>query len=140
MWLPKKERKLLAIYAERAKNSGIACEVSSEEIIRLLDLRDELELFRLKTKLEFKGMLTFSTCERPRRVKYEDGKPAGTEEYGEPKIFLTEEGYNIGLKYCTILGTFELWSRDNIWFWVVLGVVISSIGILTTILVSLIKD
>ena len=140
MWLPKKERKLLAIYAERAESSSKTCMVSDSELIRLLDIERVRELFNLKSKLRFRGMLTFSTSERPRKVKFENGKPAGTEEYGEPQIFLSEEGYNIGLKYGTRLGTFELWSRENMWFWVILGVVISSIGILTTILVALIKD
>ena len=77
--------------------------------------------------------------ERPRKAKYENGIPSGTEEYGEPQIFLTEKGYNIGLKYGTILGKFELWSRENIWFWVVLGVFISALGIATTIAVALIQ-
>lgn len=138
MWLPKKERELLAIYAERAESYGKACEISNDELIKTLGLKDERELLTLKSKLEFRGLLYFSTCERPKRAKYTNGKPAGTEEYGEPQIFLQENGYNIGLKYGTILGKLELWTRENIWFWVILSVVIGIIGVLTTIIIAII--
>jgi len=137
VWLPTKERKLLAIYAERAESYGKAFMVSNEEIIKFLNLKDERELFNLESKLWFKGFLNFPPSDKPRKEKYENGKPAGTEEYGEPQISLTDKGYNIGLKYGTI---FELWSRENIWFWVVLGVFISALGIGTTIAVAFIKD
>ncbi|MBN1805652.1 MAG: hypothetical protein JW837_10405 [Sedimentisphaerales bacterium] len=140
MWLPKKERELLAIYAERAESYGKACEISNDELIRTLGLESEEELFTLKSKLEFRGLLCLSTYERPKRVKHINGKPAGTEEYGEPQIFLNENSYNIGLKYGAILGKLELWTRENIWFWVVLSVVIGIIGILTTIIIAIIQD
>ena len=59
MWLSKNERKLLAIYAERAESYGKSCEVGNEEIIRLMNLKDERELINLKSKLEFLRLLIF---------------------------------------------------------------------------------
>ncbi len=131
----------MAIYAKRVESKGKACEVSDEELIKSLSLeKGEHELHALKFKLMRKGLLHFSTLERPRRTKHVNGKPAGTEEYGEPQIFLSEQGLNLARKYASLCGTFELWCRENIWFWVVLSAILSALGIFITILLALLKD
>jgi len=133
MWLTRRERKLLAIYAKRSESYNKDCEVSDSDLIKSLSLRDVRELISLKSRLKGRGLLTFSSLDRPRREKHENGKPVGSEEYGEPRISLSEQGFFIGRKCGTTLGIFELWSRENVWFWVALSALLSAIGILVTI-------
>ena len=102
-------------------------------MIALLSLKDVRELISLKSRLKGRGLLGFSSLDRPTREKHQNGKPVGPEEYGEPRTFLSEQGFFIGRKCGTTLGIFELWSRENVWFWVVLSALISVIGILVTI-------
>jgi len=133
MWLPRKERRLLAIYAKRSESYNKDCEVSDSDLIKLLALRDVRELISLKSRLKGRALLSFSSLDRPRREEHENGKPVGSEEYGEPRVSLSEQGFFIGRKCGSTLGIFELWSRENVWFWAVLSVLISAIGILVTI-------
>ena len=51
MWLPRKERKLLAIYAKRVEGHNKDCEVSNDDLIALLSLKDVRELISLKSSL-----------------------------------------------------------------------------------------
>jgi len=52
----------------------------------------------------------------------------------------TPGGYDLGKKYSSKIGTLGIWFTEYLWFLVVLSVVIGIIGVLTTIIIAIIKD
>lgn len=132
MWLPKRERNLLAAYASIAEINNKACEVSDNEIVKSLGLRDLRELYVLKTRLKRRDLLAFSTLDNSKK---DDSNPKyfETGDGKSPSTFLTEQGLLIGRKYCTNIGTFELWSRANLWFWFFVAIVLCVIALFITL-------
>jgi len=46
----------------------------------------------------------------------------------------TPGGYDLGKKYSSKIGTLGVWFTEYLWFWVILGVIISFVGLLVAIL------
>ncbi|MBW7988525.1 MAG: hypothetical protein FVQ84_00655 [Planctomycetes bacterium] len=59
---------------------------------------------------------------------------------GYIKLGFTSGGYDLGKKYNSKIGTLGIWVTEYLWFFVVLSVVIGIIGVLTTIIIAIIKD
>jgi len=130
MWLPKRERNLLATYALSAEADSRACEISDNELVKSLQLRDLRELYMLKTRLKRRDLLKFSTVNSS--IKDVQDSPELYEQ-AQPNTFLTEQGLLIGQKYCTNIGTFELWSRANLWFWLFAAIILCVTALLIAI-------
>ena len=140
MWLRRKsERKLLTHYAKSVCGAGEKYEISDEDLMKLLRLCKVDDLHNIKRNLHKLKLIvctdlgkkeTYLTVKQRKVIK----------ESEKPVIRMTEEGFRLGRKYASLYGTFELWCRENIWFLVVLSVVIGIIGVLTTIIIAIIKD
>lgn len=59
---------------------------------------------------------------------------------GQIEVELTQEAIILGRKYSSKIGTIGVLFTEYLWFWVVLSVLIGAIGVLTTILVAILKD
>ena len=132
MWLPKRERNLLAAYASIVEINSKACEVSDNEIVNSLGLKDLRELYVLKTRLKRRDLLAFSTLDNSKKDS-SNPKSSETGDCNNPSTFLTEQGLLIGQKYCTNIGTFELWSRANLWFWFFVVILLCIIALFVTL-------
>jgi len=60
-------------------------------------------------------------------------------EYNDITLRLTLEGYDLGRKYCSKPHTILLWCSEYK-VWIILGVIIGLAGIITSILVAILKD
>ena len=139
MVVSKNDRKLLAHYAKNVGEPGEEYEISDEDLMKLLGLCKVDDLRDIKRHLHELKLIVCSNLDK----KVADLTVRGqrvTKESEHPVIRMTEEGYRLGCKYGTWRGRFELWCRENIWFWVVLGAAISAIGILVTIVVAIITN
>ncbi len=55
---------------------------------------------------------------------------------GQIEVELTQEAIFLGRKYSSKIGTIGVLFTEYLWFWVVLGVIISLIGVIVTILMA----
>lgn len=140
MWLRRKsERKLLAHYAKNVYKAGEKYEISDEDLMKLLRLCNVDDLHNMKRDFHELKFIVCSNLGKEKIVLTVKGRQE-IKETENPVIRMTEEGFRLGRKYARLYGTFEIWCRENIWFLVFLGVVIGAIGVLTTIIIAIIKD
>lgn len=140
MWLHQKsERKLLAHYAKNVDRADEEYEISDEYFMKSLHLCKVDDLHDMKRNLHKLKLIVCTSLGKKETVLTVKGRQE-IKESKNPVIRITDEGFRLGRKYGSLWGTFELWCRENLWFLVVLSVLIGAIGVLTTIIIASIKD
>ncbi len=119
MWLPKDERKLLAHYYQEPYESG-------------MDARGDFFLSKLERCLRGvnarnRAIITSNTLHRRKFIAFLNHR-------GDViTVQLSLDGYDLGRKYSTNLGTFwELCKEYKLW--IILGVITGLVGLMVTIL------
>ena len=132
VWLPKDERKVLAHYAKNVGGAGQEYEIGDEDVMKSVHLRKVDDLHNIKRNLHKLKLIVCTNLGRKETDLTVKGRKV-IKESENPVIRMTQEGLRLGRKYATLWGTFELWCRENIWFWVILGVLIAIIALVVTI-------
>jgi hypothetical protein len=125
MWLPKDERVLLSYYYSQIGWAGI-CQRDPSELEKVLRERkdqakgevNEEYVMNVVKSLRKHGLIT-------NHHKVRDS--------GQIEIELTQKAINLGKKYNSKIGTLGVWFTEYMWFWIILSVLISLIGVIVTI-------
>jgi len=125
MWLPKDERNVLRYLYNRLSRDAIAgtvklqlkdftqCDLDTNRCINIAKFLASIDLLKL-------DVVNFPS--------------------GYIMIGFTSSGYDLGRKYSSTIGTLGIWFTEYLWFLVVLSVALGIIGVLTTIIIAVIKD
>jgi hypothetical protein len=119
MWLPKDERKVLALYYEKLHGSGVEArgQVFISELEKCLPGKDKrIRAKRASETLQKRNLLAF----------YNDQGDAIT-------VQLSLEGFDLGRKYNFKRQTFLLWCNEYK-VWIIVGLIISLVSVLVAIL------
>lgn len=119
MWLPKEERKVLACYYKEFHESAVkeGGRVFMSELEKCLSGKDKrIRAKRASETLQKRNLLAF----------YNDQGDAVT-------VRLSLEGFDLGRKYSSKLHTFLLLCNEYK-VWIILGLIISFVGVLIAIL------
>ena len=161
MWLPKDERKLLSYYYREINKVETEQRFEIRDLIKALGKKEQSGQSKTKSEiilntyntlenvnnlLSQRGLITWKNLD-PTSISVLQELPKTSEALSWPEntnvnlhIILTIEGYNLGKKYNSKIGTLGIWFTEYLWFLVVLSVVIGIIGVLTTIIIAIIKD
>jgi hypothetical protein len=152
MWLPKDERKLLRYYYRQINRIDTDQTFEIRDLIKALGKKEQSG--PPKTKREI-ILDTYNTLENVNNlltqrdlIKWKNLDPnsiSAAHSYDHPTsqvlfentkvnlcITLTIKGYDLGIKYDSRLGTAWVWCNEYK-LWIILGVIISLIGVLVAI-------
>ncbi len=135
MWLPKDERRLLSLYTRKVMQAEEKIEISDEELVESLNLQGVNSLHDLKRDLHEKGLIKCTNLGRETTVLNVNGRNVPKESQ-YPVIRMTKQGFELGQKYNSWWGNFELFSKEYMWLRIVLSAIISLIGVIVTIIIA----
>lgn len=118
MWLPKDERNVLAYYYKELHESGVKTrgQIFLSKLEKCLSKNNKRNRVKIASKmLKQRDLLDF----------FNDQNEAVT-------VQLSLDGYDLGRKYSSRLGTAWVWCNEYK-IWIILGVVIGAITLLVTI-------
>jgi len=131
MWLAKEERRLLAYYAKRAGQPSGNWRISDDELIRLMKFPSTEHLHNVKRKLKDKGLVDFTYLEKHADSLNVIGRAVPIEL--EPNVMVTQDGFDLGMEYTKLFGTFRVWCKEYYWLWAFIAALASIIGIIISI-------
>ena len=132
MWLPKDVRILLTYYYSQAGGACV-CQRDPIDLMNALCQRKKQkckEIQKSKQVNETYVMNLLKSLQKHGFIEY----VKIVRDTGQIEVKLTQEAINLGKKYSSKISTFGVWFTEYLWFWVVLSVVISAIGVLIAIL------
>jgi len=126
MWLPEDERILLSYYYSQIGCAGI-CQRDPSELENAL--REQTK--RAKEQIDERYVMNvIKSLRKHGLIKYHHK----VRDTGQIEVELIQEAINLGRKYSSKIGTLGVWFTEYMWFWIVLSVIISLIGVIVTIL------
>ncbi len=128
MWLPKDKRRLLSYYHSQVGCAGI-CQRDPSELENALHAKTK----QTKDRIDEKYVMNVIKSLRKHGLIKSQSKVSDT---GQIEVELTQEAINLGRKYSSKIGTLGVWFTEYIWFWIVLSVIISLIGVIVTIIIA----
>lgn len=132
MWLPKDQRILLSYYYSQGR-PGHICQRDPNTLIKELRERKEQkkkEIVKSKQVDEKYVMDVLRSLQKHGLIR--DVKKV--RDTGQIEVKLTQEAIKLGRKCDSKIGTLGVWFTEYLWFWVILGVIISFVGLLVAIL------
>ena len=135
MWLPKEERKLLKYCYDKSKKVGETFEAPIYEIMKALGFKEK-EASTQTTEAKWDMAFNVINNLKDRGIihyEYEQEDLFGF------KISLTLKGLDLGRKYSSKSHTILLWCNEYK-IWVIISTIIALAGIITSILVAILKD
>jgi len=122
MWLPKDERILLAFCCTKINRGEAPFNIAHQELVQELNSKgikaDRQLVHETLFRLQNRSLLRWGSAL--------DGNGVGITFY--------QQGYDLGRKYRTKRGRFELWCKEYVWLIIFLTMVISTLTLLVTIL------
>jgi hypothetical protein len=122
MWLPKDERTLLAFCCTKVSRGEAPFDLTHHELIEELNSKG----IKADTQLVHEALFRLQNRNLLRWTSTLNGNGAGITFY--------QQGYDLGRKYSTKRGRFELWCKEYLWLIIFLTMVISTLTLLVTIL------
>jgi hypothetical protein len=126
MWLPKDERILLRYYYSQGRADNI-CQRDPDTIIKELREKKKQKGKHIDETFVMNVLRALQKHALVQGVKK-------VRETGQIEVKLSSEVINLGRKYSSTIGTMGVWFTEHMWFWIVLGVAISAIALIVTIL------
>jgi hypothetical protein len=121
MWLRKDERTLLAFCCTKVSRGEAPFNLTHQELVQELNSKgikaDRQLIHEILCRLQNRSLLRWGSAL--------DGNGVGITFY--------QQGHDLGRKYSTKRGRFELWCKEYVWLIIFLTMVISTLTLLVTI-------
>ena len=127
MWLQKDERILLRYYYSQGRADYICqreLDILIEELRKRKNQTEKQQVDETYVMNALGVLQKHSLFQNVKKVH----------DTGQIQVKLTREAIDLGRKYGSTIGTLGVWFTEYLWFWVILGVIVSFFGILVTIL------
>ena len=132
MRLSKDERRLLAFYAKKAGQPFGDVRISDDELINILKFSDKKHLHNVKKEINKLGLISFTHLEKYKDFLNVNGRRISKDIV--PNVTVTQEGFDLGIKYNSIFGLFRVWLNEYYkWLMLIATIILVIIGILTLI-------
>jgi hypothetical protein len=138
MRLSKDERRLLAFYAKKAGQRFGNVQISDDELIKLLKFFDKEHLHNVKKELNKLGLISFTHLEKYKDFLNVNGRRIPKDI--DPNVTVTQEGFDLGMKYTTLFGTFQVWCKEYYWLWAFIAALASIVGIIVMVIIAVFSE